>query len=254
MKRKFTRRQALCHGAGITGAFVAGVGLGSCASSATGAIDKSVYPWPYAKLDVARTGSLGYQGYRVGHCAYATFVAIAGQIADLYGEPFSSFPFDMWKYGHAGIAGWGTVCGTLNGAAAAMALFYPVEDHDPLVDALFAWYQKEHLPKYLPPQPVLDEEILATEAASPLCHLSVGTWIHAAGFDFSSPQRSERCARLAGDVAAKTAMLLNEKQNETFSFQGLDTQTQDCLACHGKDKMNDDIVSKMHCTTCHEED
>jgi hypothetical protein len=47
-------------------------------------------------------------------------------------------------------------------------------------------------------------------AQSSLCHVSLSRWCRASGFASGSPERLERCARLAGDVAGKAVELLNQ--------------------------------------------
>ncbi|MEW5735959.1 MAG: C-GCAxxG-C-C family protein [Thermodesulfobacteriota bacterium] len=250
MAEHLTRRQALKLAAGMGGALAAGAALPACGSSVGNAGERDPYPWPYLPLDLTKSGELGYENYRVGHCAYAVFTSIAGQVANFLGEPFTFFPFDMWRFGAAGIANWGTVCGTVNGASAAIALFF--KEPDDMISELLTWYENTALPVYEPENPVLPMDMPATEAASPLCHLSVGKWIKASGFEASSPERTERCARLAADVTRKTVEILNLAFDRRFVFHGLDPQTQECLACHGQGKKNDDIKSQMHCTTCHD--
>ena len=78
--------------------------------------------WKYVRLDPAATGELAYNSYSEGSCMYATVKSIAYQLAEKVGEPYSSFPFHMFKYGHGGVGGYGSVCGTLNGAAAVIGL------------------------------------------------------------------------------------------------------------------------------------
>ena len=52
----------------------------------------------------------------------------------------------MLAYGAGGINGWATVCGALNGAAAAFQLLSPKPET--LIDTLFAWYEGESLPNF----------------------------------------------------------------------------------------------------------
>ena len=58
---------------------------------------------------------------RAGACMLGAFEPIVRGVADKLGAPYTSFPFAMFAYGAGGVAGWGTLCGCLNGAAAALA-------------------------------------------------------------------------------------------------------------------------------------
>mgnify|MGYP005809950885 CR=1 FL=1 len=78
--------------------------------------------WAYRQLDPVATAELAYQIYDQGSCMYAVFKSIVSQLADQVGEPFTSFPCQMMKYGHGGIGGYGTVCGALNGAAVLVSM------------------------------------------------------------------------------------------------------------------------------------
>ncbi|MBN2481016.1 MAG: C-GCAxxG-C-C family protein [Bacteroidales bacterium] len=78
--------------------------------------------WIYYPLDPALTAELAYKFYDSGSCMYATCSSIISQLADNIGEPYTSFPLHMMKYGHGGIGGFGTICGALNGAAAIIGL------------------------------------------------------------------------------------------------------------------------------------
>ena len=40
----------------------------------------------------------------------------------MIGEPYTSFPVESFVWGHGGVVGWGTMCGTMLGAAVAANL------------------------------------------------------------------------------------------------------------------------------------
>ena len=48
--------------------------------------------WKYSKLDPNVTAQRAYAEFEKGHCMYAVFAAIVGQLADEHGEPYSQFP------------------------------------------------------------------------------------------------------------------------------------------------------------------
>jgi hypothetical protein len=122
---------------------------------------------------------------------------------------------------------------------------------DGLISELFNWYASTLLPTYAPAKPKLPAEILTTRADSLLCHLSATIWCEAAEKKPSSPERAERCARLAADVAGKAAQLLNQRlEGATFAPAPLNSASL-CLECHGKGKDAEISKGNMSCTSCH---
>ena len=83
----------------------------------------SQFPWPYARPDPDYiAGKVCCSAYKRG-CMYNVFKSTVSELADVIGEPYRFFPFDMMRYGSGGISGWGGPCGSLNGAAAVICLF-----------------------------------------------------------------------------------------------------------------------------------
>ena len=68
---------------------------------------KPELPWPYKKLDSDKAAVRAYKGYFAHRCMFGAFDAIIGELGDLYGQPYSSFPSTMMAYGAGGVAGWG---------------------------------------------------------------------------------------------------------------------------------------------------
>ncbi|RKY61795.1 MAG: hypothetical protein DRP99_06245 [Candidatus Latescibacterota bacterium] len=56
----------------------------------------------------------------------------------------------MMACGRGGVAGWGDLCGALNGACAAVNLV--VEDFTSIIDELMAWYVREAIPTATEPE------------------------------------------------------------------------------------------------------
>ena len=180
-------------------------------------------------------------------------MGIFGELRDKIGSPYDTFPAAMMKYGGGGVAGWGTLCGALNGAAAAI---YMVNDKDvgnQIISELFGWYGQETLPNYTPTSPKYPE-IVSSVAESQLCHVSVSKWCEESGFKATSPERAERCAWLTASVAKYTAELLNKQTEGTFSLvHAVPAGVQQCLACHGKDGVKENVHSSKatSCNLCH---
>lgn len=211
--------------------------------------------WKYSLLDPVVTAELAYNYYPEGSCMYATVRSIVSQLAVLHGEPYASFPIHMFKYGHGGVGGYGSVCGALNGAAAVIGLVVTDKGiQDKMIADIFQWYEKEALPVYNPLNPGLDFNPPKVISNSVLCHASNTNWCKTAGFNVTSSERKERCRRLTGDVALKVATALNDVSSNVYlSNVHSDESSATCLTCHGSEgKLNNTSV-KMSCTSCHTE-
>jgi hypothetical protein len=267
-----TRRDFL-KTVGVCGA-VAGVGVAGLTTLKKDAHASAPHPWGYSlyDLDPEYSRKLGHQGYYIGHCAYATYRAIISQLADTVGYPYTEIPTDMMRWGAGGVAGFASFCGALNGASVAIGLICDNANAKSLISALLSWYAETPLPSaesnlYAANgefQAMLDQigKTIKTTAALPnsvadgnLCHLSVTHWCRASGMASGSSERSERCARLSGDVAAKTVQLLND----LFGQNGIPAYTvpgdkSTCRQCHYKGPDYDAgqfTRGKMDCEMCH---
>jgi len=250
---KHTRREVL---------EVAGIVAGSCALSScavdqlatvSDGVRKYDFPWAYGELEPDITAQRAYDIYEKGYCMYAVFASVVLQLAKERGEPYRSFPVDMMRYGGGGTAGWGSLCGALNGSAALIGLFAETdEDLRILVDELFLWYEQTALPVYIPKKPAYNIEIPKSVPVSVLCHVSVTKWCKVSGYKaFSSPQK-ERCRRLAADTAGKTVELLNAHFAGRASVAPhFSKETKQCWSCHTRDSQLQDFSGKMICTSCH---
>lgn len=180
---------------------------------------------------------------------YGAFAAIIGALQQKAGFPFTQIPVEMTKYGGGGVAGWGTVCGTLNGSAAAINLV--TADYTKIINELMGWYTTTAFPMYQPATPKAN--ITTTSVAgSPLCHVSVSKWSTASGIKEDSTDRKERCGRLTADVASKAVELLNQYSANSFaaSFTPAASVAQ-CGSCHLKGGTIDNSVGSMDCVQCH---
>ncbi len=209
----------------------------------------SEWPFPFVFLDPDLAAQRGYEAFYQGACCYGTVQGILSQWKEMLGEPFSTLPAEMFKYGEGGIVGWGSVCGTLNGASAMINLVCESEDAAPLINELVAWYSSTAVPVFIPAE---NTAIEVSTSNSPLCHASVGRWCKVAGVGVTSPERKERCARLVADVASKASTLLNDHfQNEFVSQHSPAASVAECNVCHGPSAQNNSL-GKMDCVSCHE--
>jgi len=211
--------------------------------------------WEYFHLDPSATAQLAYDKYSEGSCMYATVSSVVLQLAEKFGEPFTSFPLHMFKYGHGGIGGYGSVCGTLNGAAALIGLLITDKSvQDKMIADIFQWYESESMPAFKPINAVEDFTPVKSVSNSVLCHASNTNWCKASGFSVGSAERKERCRRLTADVAQKVSNSLNEifthaYVTNTHSNEAANT----CVACHGNEGKVKNTSVKMSCTSCHTE-
>jgi len=223
-------------------------------------------PWTYVKLDVEKTRKLGHLGYYKMECAAGAFYAIVSQLQEEVGFPWTQIPIELYHYGAGGVAGWATLCGALNGASGVITLATG-EEHKKLVNELMGWYTIVEFPseksneyaanhEFLVEEYKSDKELIQTVSHSPLCHESVTRWCEASGYASGSAERSERCARLTGDVAAKAVELLNAWKDGTFEPQfEFSEETAGCRGCHfkGKDFAAGQFTrGKVECLNCHE--
>lgn len=243
--RKMSRREFVYGSAGFAaGAAIASGGLGmlsGCIGSETKAAECPSEPasWPgeYKKLDTARVAEIAYENWYKKFCCYAVASGLLIPLQEDVGEPYTSFPIDSVKWGHGGAVGWGTLCGSLNGAGIATGLIAGEEGEAILNDVIY-WYTTTELPIYMPENPKAEIQNV-NKSNSPLCHISVGKWMKKEDVAFASPERKERCARLSADVAVKTAELLNAWADGTYK------------PYHGSQVGTYDITTQNNCGDCH---
>lgn len=211
--------------------------------------------WKYAKLDPAVTAELAYNSYSEGSCMYATVKSVIAQLNEKVGGPYGSFPYHMFKYGHGGVGGYGSVCGSLNGAAALIGLIVADKAvQDKMITDIFQWYEKEAFPVFTPANPNYDFTPPKSVPNSILCHAANTTWSNDTGYKISSKERKEKCRRLTADVAQKVATALNAiHENNYIANVHSDEAASSCLVCHGTEGKLKNTSTKMSCTSCHTE-
>jgi len=175
--------------------------------------------WPYVELDVEEVRKRGHAGHHEGSCAYGSFNAIIGLLQDEIGAPYDQIPTYMLQFGHGGVAGEGSACGTITGSLAAINLIAG-DDYGPLASKLIEYYKTEEFPSdtsnqyavnhEFPGDDYYDKPLAQTQAPSINCDDSRTTWTEESGYEMSSIERKERCARLTADIAAHAALVLNE--------------------------------------------
>lgn len=268
MMNKLNRRDALR---------LAGVGLGTMltcgavkaadapAAGVNPACVEGQHSWKYAIVDPDKVARDAYYGYPEGHCMHTTFSALLFNVADalrktdpLAADAMMQFPFHMMHYGASGVNGWGTVCGAVNAACAAIELFCgSSKTAKALESELGNYYESTMLPIFIPED---GEKIPQTISASLLCHVSSGKWCEIAKVRTDSPERTDRCSRLSADIAKKTAELLNlniqqlnVKDSTPIVVYKRPEPSATCIKCHDKGGETSNIIGKMTCSECHPE-
>ncbi len=195
-------------------------------------------PWPYTKLDPDEVAKWAYEDWYRHFCCHAVAASILSALQKKIGEPYTSIPLDAFQFGHGGVVGWGTICGTLLGAGIATGIIASHQG-EKIANDVIAWYASTQLPIFKPDKPKAHIKNVS-RSDSPLCHISVGRWMKKENVKFFSPPRKERCARLSADVARQTVILLNAwadgKYKPTHGSQAKTHQMptmNNCTDCHG---------------------
>jgi hypothetical protein len=239
------RRMLITTGAVAAGAALTQLGGWLNSAEAKGGSTEK-WPWPYEKLDPAKTAEIAYnEWYRV-FCGAAVISSVFSQLREKVGEPYKSFPADAFVFLEGGQVGWGTICGSPAGANIVANLIIGPriagahEGHQIAAD-IMQWYSEAKMPVFAPAVAKQPTKIVTTVSDSPLCHLSVGKWMKASGYELASPERKDRCARVAASTAYHLVELLNDwkdgKYESSSDFTcakefGL-TGQYNCNECHG---------------------
>lgn len=254
-----TRRDLLSMGT-VAGAAAVGMGSASLALAPAKAAEMA-FPWPHQRLRPKKIADRAYTIFHTeGGCCIGAFKSIMLSLAEKLGGDYLDFPFDFSQFGAGGVALYGTLCGTLNGAAMAIAMIVPRPQYMAIIKELFTWYEKTNLPTYIPKarmKPGVKLKLARSKAESTICHISVSRWVKKSGFSAWSPQRSERCGSLAASVAEKAVELINDWAKGKFVLRNeMSKVAEGCLACHNTEgeRLADepDVISTMNCEPCHD--
>lgn len=231
-EQKISRRDIL-KGAGMVA-----VGAAALSTGGLGLVSRAEAKG--TKFDVEKAGKIAYENYGKVFCCETVITGLK-EAGNLKGVNPSNF---FW--GHGGMVGWGTACGTLIGAGVIAGL--AVQDKmlaQMVLNDVMAYYANTTLPVFKPSKVIIAEIKSATKAGTPLCHVSVGKWMKEENVKFFSAQRKERCGRLAADIAMRTATLLNQVADGTYKpAHAVNAETynitaqENCSDCHGSNVPN----------------
>lgn len=263
MEKNLTRKDFLVNASKAAVGITAIAGASSLITTATTKAKSMVtpWPWPYQELDPDEVRIQAHYLYYNGKdCCSGVFGALVQALATKIGDPWTNLPMEIMLFGRGGGSGWGTLCGTINGAMALISLVTEKAPSGALLTEIQGWYTQAELPtatanefatsnRYLVHN--FDDTLPQNVSGSPLCHVSVTEWCILADKKVSDTERKERCARIAGDTAAKTAEILNAYFAGTFTSSYVDPATLTaCLGCHGSAVFNN-VMTKMDCMPCH---
>lgn len=264
MKNNVSRKDFLVSASKVAVGVTAVAGFSGLVGTATAQANPRVtpWPWPYTTLDPEAVRIKAHHLYYSDKdCCAGTFGGIISALALAIPDPWANLPMEVMLYGRGGGNAWGILCGCLNGGAALISLVTTKAQSGPLISELWGWYNQANLPTDQANQVGVsggymvhnfDGNLVQNVSGSPLCHASVTEWCIAANKKVSDIERKERCARITGDVAAKTVQLLNQFFAGTFVPSYVDpANVAACLSCHGSAAMNN-VMTKMDCQPCHE--
>lgn len=283
-RREFLKKLALASGAGL----ILKPDLSKLAINTAAASNVPPIPWGYVELDPDEAFKRGYLGYFISECAAGAFWAIMSLLQEKVGYPYTLIPLPTYeemiearkqkkhldilmRFGNGGIEGYGTVCGALNGAAAAIHWIVGsgTKHNNPsrkIIRRLFRWYEETAFPTPLsneyaekglfPVKGKVSKALPSLKVNSVLCHVAVSKWCYHTGYASGSKERSERCGRITADVTRQAVILLNaylkgELDKHPFKLSKLTAQ---CRSCHYKGKnYTDGQFSRgfIQCEACH---
>ena len=255
---KGASRRQMMIGAGALAAGAALTHFGGMLGSAQaigGATEK--WPWPYVKLDPAATAQIAYEEWYRVFCGAAVINSVFGQLRTKVGAPYDTFPADAFVFLEGGQVGWGTICGSPAGAnIVANCIIGPriageTAGHH-ISEEIMQWYSEASMPVYVPKNPKMTAELIKTTSESPLCHVSVGKWMKAADKPIGSPERKDRCARVAASTAYRLVELLNDWKDGKYEPKDTHAPVKEfgitaqfnCMECHGNEIPTPPMVAK----------
>jgi hypothetical protein len=263
-----SRRKFLAGGSALlVAAAVPALIRSSSAEAATGPV---ALPWPYdPTLDPETVAKVAYLTYFNSGCAEATWWPIVSALAASPNIPtaattWGTIPLNMFKFGGGGVDSWGTICGTLNGSCALIAM---TGASSTLEDAIMEYYGDTALPTNgvdnayraggWTPSPLPLNNVVTSTAHSQLCHASLSAWAMAAGNEgadttvnaIGKAGQKDRCGKLCYDLTFKTVTLLNAyflNGAHVVPVVNLDPSVAACKTCH-----TPNVMGKMPCESCH---
>jgi hypothetical protein len=223
------------------------------------------FPWSYRTLDAEKVARRAYEVYYASGCMEATWWPIVEALAasDLpdAATTWGTLPKNMMRFGGGGVAGWGSLCGTLNGSCAVIAATgAPTK----LSDEAMQYYAETPIPTngidkavragWTPVAGVVAPlvNVPTSTAHSQLCHASLSQWTMTTGVADGTREQKDRCGKACYDMVLKTVLMLNAYHADHTAIPAgkLDPSVAECqTACH----TTPIAKGKMACDSCHDE-
>ena len=274
IKGDFSRRKFLVASTAGVGCLL---GAGKFAESVGGLSkilhkDAPLVPWSIGnyRFNIEEVKKRAYRNFFKYECMGGVICTFLKMLSENIGYPFNSLPLDMFRYGGGGIAGWGTVCGAVNGGSQLFNIL--TYDRTPskstynyisLINDLLDWYSNKSFPSIDHDGYAKFQNQAQSVSKSPLCHVSVTKWVNTArkidnlNIRAKSPERADRCAKVTGDVAGYIAQVLNNYYDGKYvkTFNDKNPEYSTCVSCHldTENAYNPNVKAEMNCITCHED-
>jgi hypothetical protein len=272
MSDKLMSRRKFLVSAGTVAAVaaVSGAALGNQPSTAEAAVTGVPWPYPSAAADQPEAEKLARRAFEVyfaSGCAEGVWWPFAEALAVANADTWGTLPKNVFRYGGGGVGGWGTLCGTLNGASAIIGMTVANGTHrNNLIDAIMQYYAEKALPTNaawkshlgslgLPdtwnPATLPLKNVPTSTAHSPLCHSSLVQWTMTTGAVNGGPLQKDRCGKACFDIVLKTTELLNtyfQMAVPMAAAVALDPSVEACRTCHVTY-----TGAKMACGSCHDQ-
>jgi hypothetical protein len=270
-------------------ALLGGVGVAEAAAPqpAETASEVPPLPWGYEELDPEYVRKLAHLGYYAFACCGGAFWAIMTALKEKKGYPYTLLPLPSVEevkqavaekkklmvpmlFGEGGVGGFASLCGAPNGACAAINMALEREATLEISRRLLRWYERTPFPsdisndyavnhEFFVPSYKSDKPLPQSVANSVLCHVSVSRWCVNSGYASGSKERSERCGRLTGDVAAMAVIMMNAYAKgalDAVEAIALSQSTAECRTCHEKGTDFEEghfTRGYMECASCHDD-
>jgi hypothetical protein len=242
--KEISRRDMIVNGGKVAAvAAIASLGIMSATKKADAYENSGAAAYKYVKLDPQEVAQHTYENYFKRWCASSVLAGFVENLNKKGAAGWKDFPIDSYRWAHGGFAGWGALCGTMTGAGIVIGLVTKDTDvAEAMTNDLAFYYSYTDLPSFAPAKVLKVPLKHMTMAGTPVCHISVGKWMRAEGVAFLTDNRAERCARVAANVAAETAVMLNAYMDGTYKpkhkplynviANGITSQNN-CSDCHG---------------------
>jgi hypothetical protein len=264
-KKDFSRRKFLLASTAGVGCLLGAGKLAGSIGGSTKEVYQSTPPLPWSlgsyRFDVAEVKKRAYENFYKYECMGGVICTFLQILSENIGYPFNTLPLDMFRYGGGGVAGWGTICGSLNGGSQFLNLVGSPKNYQVLINDLLDWYSNNSFPSKDHDSYARFQNQAQSVSKSPICHVSVTVWVNTArekdnpNIRSLSPERADRCAKVTGDVAGHIAQVINDYYSGKYfaTFDPSKSEYSSCLSCHldTENAYNPNVKAQMNCTTCH---